>query len=166
MPSPPRAGALAFSQGSVASTQLPWPRGQTTRIYPEDELLPCSQEPAHLLRWEWLWQDREIYGSAVLFLSVLQGSSFGELSLTRQHLQPRRLSRKPGTLLSDAGTAQRMRMLRRGFDPSPQAVSLSISRMRLESSSWSPGTWIISLGQIPPSSASSGSCSCFWRQLD
>lgn len=52
----------------------------------------------------------------------------------------------------------------RGSDPSPQATSLDIGRMRLESSSWSQGTWIISLGQIPPSSASSGSCSCcFWR---
>lgn len=94
----------------------------------------------------------------MLFLSVLQGSSVGELSLTRQHLQPRRLSRQPGMLLSDAGTAERMRMLRAGFDPSPQATSLDISQMRLESSSWSQGTWIISLGSYP-------SLLCFLRIL-
>lgn len=76
-----------------------------------------------------------------------------------------RLSRKPGMPLSDAGRARRMRMLRGGFDLSPRAASPDIHRMRLGSSSWSQGTWIISLGQIPPCSASSGSCSCFWRQL-
>lgn len=40
-------------------------------------------------------------------------------------------------------------MLHRGCQPSLFAMSLDISQMQLKSSSWSQGTWIISLGQMP-----------------
>lgn len=57
------------------------------------------------------------------------------LFLTKQHLQPPRLSRKqegPGIPLLDAGIAQRMWMMQGGCRPSLLAASLDIKQMQLE----------------------------------